>query len=87
MSAKTCMFVRQEEECHKCLPLFVFEALFLSPAAGPHPKEPQSTATAPWAPSAAALGRLSVCNAKKINKLKSGRELIGVDKRVEAKEV
>lgn len=64
MSAKTCTFVRQEEKCDKGLPLFVFEALFLSPAVGRHSKEPQSMA---MTPSAAALGGcLSAMQKKKI---------------------
>lgn len=63
VSAKTCTFVRQEEECDKGLPLFVFEALFLSPAVGCHPKEPQSTA---MDSSAAALGGCLSAMQKKI---------------------
>lgn len=57
MSANTCKFVRQEEEWDKGLPLFVFEAPFLSCAVSTHPKEPQCTAVDTWAPSAPILGQ------------------------------
>lgn len=58
MSAKTCVFGRQEESCDKGLPLFVFEAPFLACTVDTHPKEPQGTTIDTWAPSAAILMHL-----------------------------
>lgn len=60
MSAKKHTFAKQEENCDKGLPCFIFEALFLSCALDTLTKEPQGNATDTWTPSAAILKPLGL---------------------------